>query len=186
MASRPAGCVPGYTWNLPIVDWSHAHVDRAVAEGAIDGFARLVVDKRGHVLAAAVVGPRAGETLGELTLAITRGLTSRNLAGVTHAYPTYDDGPWNAAISDVQTQLERPNTRRALGAMARIRRWWVSREPDQIDRCERRRRRLPPNLQERCRARRRSPPSGRPPAESERAAILLLPPDRLGTGGQRW
>jgi len=172
---------------LHVVDWSHAHVDRAVAEGAIGGFARLVVDKRGHVLGATVVGPRAGETLGELTLAITRGLTTRNLAGVTHAYPTYNDGPWNAAISDVQTQLERPNTRRALRAMARLRRWWVSREPDQIDRCERRRRRL--HVPE---------PSGEVPctlevspvreasSEGERAAILLLPPDRLGTGGQRW
>ncbi|WP_460820224.1 dihydrolipoyl dehydrogenase family protein, partial [Nocardioides korecus] len=51
---------------LRTIDWSHAHVDRAVAEGAYGGFVRLVVDKRGHVLGATVVGPRAGETLGEL------------------------------------------------------------------------------------------------------------------------
>ncbi len=113
---------------LRAIDWSHAHVDRAVAEGAPGGFARLVIDARGHVLGATVVGPRAGETLGELTLAITQGLTTRDLAGVTHAYPTYNDGPWNAAISDVQKQLERPGTRRALGALARVRTWWVSRD----------------------------------------------------------
>jgi len=113
---------------LRTIDWSHSHLDRAVAEGSVDGFVRLVVDKRGHVLGATVVGPRAGETLGELTLAITRGLTTRDLAGVTHAYPTYNDGPWNAAISDVQAQLARPSTRRALGVLARIRRWWVSRD----------------------------------------------------------
>ena len=117
--------VPG---GLRSIDWSHAHVDRAVAEGASTGFVRLVIDKRGHVLGATVVGPRAGETLGELTLAITRGLTTRDLAGVTHAYPTYNDGPWNAAISDVQAQLERPGTRRALGALARARTWWVNRD----------------------------------------------------------
>ncbi len=113
---------------LRTIDWSHSHVDRAVAEGAFGGFARLVIDKRGHVLGATVVGPRAGETLGELTLAITRGLTTRDLAGVTHAYPTYNDGPWNAAISDVQDQLERPATRRALGVLSRARTWWVSRD----------------------------------------------------------
>ncbi len=113
---------------LRTIDWSHSHVDRAVAEGALGGFARLVVDKRGHVLGATVVGPRAGETLGELTLAITRGLTTRDLAGVTHAYPTYNDGPWNAAISDVQDQLERPATQRVLGTLARARTWWVSRD----------------------------------------------------------
>ena len=103
-------------------------MDRAVTEGALGGFTSLVVDKRGHVLGATVVGPRAGETLGELTLAITRGLTTRDLAGVTHAYPTYNDGPWNAAISDVQAQLERPTTQRALGTLARVRTWWVSRD----------------------------------------------------------
>lgn len=113
---------------LRTIDWSHSHVDRAVAEGAFGGFARLVIDKRGRVLGATVVGPRAGETLGELTLAITRGLTTRDLAGVTHAYPTYNDGPWNAAISDVQDQLERPATQRALRALARVRTWWVSRD----------------------------------------------------------
>ncbi len=112
---------------LRTIDWSHTHVDRAVAEGALGGFTRLVIDKRGRVLGATVVGPRAGETLGELTLAITRGLTTRDLAGVTHAYPTYNDGPWNAAIADVQDQLDRPTTRRALGALARTRAWWVSR-----------------------------------------------------------
>ncbi|CAN5544654.1 FAD-dependent oxidoreductase [soil metagenome] len=113
---------------LRAVDWSHSHVDRAVAEGALGGFARLVIDTRGRLLGATVVGPRAGETLGELTLAITRGLTTRDLAGVTHAYPTYNDGPWNAAISDVQDQLERPTTQRALRALAQARAWWVSRD----------------------------------------------------------
>ncbi len=118
---------------LRTIDWSHSHVDRAVAEGTFGGFVRLVVDKRGHVLGATVVGPRAGETLGELTLAITRGLTTRNLAGVTHAYPTYNDGPWNAAISDLQDQLERPATQRALAALAKARTWWVSRNASTTD-----------------------------------------------------
>ena len=112
---------------LSVIDWSHSHVDRAVAEGETGGFTRLSVDKRGHVLGATVVGPRAGETLGELTLAVSHGLTTRDLAGMTHPYPTYNDGPWNAAISDVQSQLERPGTRRALGALARGRSWWVGR-----------------------------------------------------------
>ncbi len=112
---------------LRAIDWSHSHVDRAVAEGEPSGFARLVIDGRGRVRGATVVGPRAGETLGELTLAIAQGLTTRDLAGATHAYPTYNDGPWNAAVSDVRDQLERPATRRALGALARARTWWVSR-----------------------------------------------------------
>ncbi len=113
---------------LRTVDWSHSHVDRAVTERATEGFTRLVIDRRGRVLGATVVGPRAGETLAEVTLAISRGLTTRDLAGVTHAYPTYNDGPWNAAISDVQDQLARPAMQRVLGVLSRARAWWVSRD----------------------------------------------------------
>ncbi len=103
----------------------HAHVDRAVAEGRTDGFTRLAVDRRGRVVGATVVGPRAGESLGELVLAVRRGLRTRDLAGTIHAYPTWNDGPWNAALADVRDQLARPATRRALGTLAGTRRRWL-------------------------------------------------------------
>ncbi len=105
----------------------HHHVDRAVTEGSTDGFTRLAVDGKGRILGATVVGPRAGETLGELALAVRRGVRTRDLAGITHAYPTWNDGPWNAAVADVRDQLARPATRRALHTVARTRRWWLER-----------------------------------------------------------
>ena len=55
----------------------HRHVDRAVTEGLTDGLTRLAVDGKGRILGAAVVGPRAGETLGELAIAVRRGLRTR-------------------------------------------------------------------------------------------------------------
>lgn len=106
---------------------SHAHVDRAVAESRTEGFTRLAVDRRGRILGATVVGPRAGESLGELALAVRQGLRTRDLAGTTHAYPTWNDGLWNAAIGDVREQLERPATRRALGLLAGARRRLLAR-----------------------------------------------------------
>ena len=105
----------------------HAHVDRAVTEDLTDGLTRLAVDKKGRILGATVVGPRAGETLGELAIAVRRGLRTRDLAGITHAYPTWNDGPWNAAVADVREQLDRPMTRRALHTLARTRSWWLER-----------------------------------------------------------
>ena len=84
------------------------------------------MDSRGRILGATVVGPRAGETLGELTLAVKQGLRTRDLAGVTHAYPTWNDGVWNAAVADVREQLQRPGTQRVLRTLARTRRWWVT------------------------------------------------------------
>lgn len=108
--------------DLTLLEWGNEHLDRAVIEGSTGGFARLVVDGKGRVLGATVVGPRAGETLGELTLAIKHGLRTRDLAGTTHAYPTYSDGPWNAAIADVRTRLNRPATARATRVLAALRR----------------------------------------------------------------
>ncbi|MDN5768660.1 MAG: FAD-dependent oxidoreductase [Humibacillus sp.] len=107
--------------------WPDDEVDRAVAEGETAGFTKLVTDRRGRIVGATVVGPRAGEALAELTLAVTRGLTTTALAGSTHPYPTYGDGPWNAAIADVQRRLARPLASAAVRTLAATRRWVVSR-----------------------------------------------------------
>ena len=115
---------------LRVLTWQHTHVDRAVTEQETGGFTRLVVDRRGHLVGATVVGPRAGESIGELTLAVSRGLRTRDLAGVTHAYPTWNDGLWQAAIADVRERLDGPVVRRALGAAARGRRWYLTRASD--------------------------------------------------------
>ena len=112
---------------LKIVSWPHEQVDRAVAEGSTDGFTKLVVDGKGTVLGATIVGPRAGESLGELTLAVRQGLTTRQIAATTHPYPTFNDGPWNAAIADVQQRLAAPRTARLVHSLASVRRWFMDR-----------------------------------------------------------
>lgn len=48
---------------LHLLHWPDDHVDRAVAEGATIGFTRIVTDRRGTILGATVVGPRAGRPL---------------------------------------------------------------------------------------------------------------------------
>lgn len=100
----------------------HVDVDRAQAEGRTDGFTRLVLGRGGRLLGATIVGPRAGESLAEATLAVQRGLTATDLAGVTHPYPTYGDGTWNAAIAVVQGRLAAPRTHRLLAALVAVRR----------------------------------------------------------------
>lgn len=98
-----------------------ADTDRAIADGRTDGFARIVVDARGRVHGATIVGPRAGETLGEASVAVARGLTTSALGATTHAYPTYSDAFWNAAVADVRARLERPRLRRAIAVLRRLR-----------------------------------------------------------------
>lgn len=106
---------------------AHTHVDRAIAEADTAGFSRLAVDRRGRVVGATVVGPRAGETLGELTLAVRQGLRTRDLAATTHAYPTHSDGVWNAAIADVRVRFAAPGAARVTRALGTVRRRWLDR-----------------------------------------------------------
>ncbi|MBI1378996.1 MAG: FAD-dependent oxidoreductase [Frankiales bacterium] len=100
----------------------HDHVDRAVADGRTAGFARLHLDARNRIVGATVVGPRAGESLAELTLAVRLGLRARDLAATTHPYPTYGDGPWNAAIDVVRAGLAAPAASRAVRTLLAARR----------------------------------------------------------------
>ena len=98
------------------------HADRAIAEQDTDGFTRLVVDGRHRVRGATVVGPRAGEALAELTLAVSRGLTTSHLTGAVHPYPTYADPQWNAAIADYRARLAGTSGKVALTALRLARR----------------------------------------------------------------
>ncbi|MEO6882212.1 MAG: FAD-dependent oxidoreductase [Mycobacteriaceae bacterium] len=101
---------------------AHTHTDRAIAEGDTGGFARLVLDRRGRVVGATVVGPRAGETLAELTLAVRTGVAARTLAATTHPYPTWGDAPWTAAVAQVQNSLDGPVLGRTMRGLTRLRR----------------------------------------------------------------
>jgi pyruvate/2-oxoglutarate dehydrogenase complex dihydrolipoamide dehydrogenase (E3) component len=100
----------------------HDELDRARAEDACRGVTRLVLDRRGRLVGAAIVSPRAGESLAELVLAASRGLRARDLAAAVHAYPTYSDGPWQAAIADVTDRLGRQPARTVIRLLARWRR----------------------------------------------------------------
>lgn len=100
----------------------HSHLDRAITEDRTDGFTRLLVGRGGRVIGGTIVGPRAGESLAELSLAVHKKLRTSDIAGATHAYPTYSDGVWNAAVLDVRERLASPLTGTAIKIVSRIRR----------------------------------------------------------------
>jgi pyruvate/2-oxoglutarate dehydrogenase complex dihydrolipoamide dehydrogenase (E3) component len=100
----------------------HDDLDRAIAEGATSGYTQLLVDGKGRLRGATIVGPRAGESLGEVSLAISRGLKTSDIASTTHAYPTFNDAVWNAAVADVRARLNQGATKRATVMLRRLRR----------------------------------------------------------------
>jgi pyruvate/2-oxoglutarate dehydrogenase complex dihydrolipoamide dehydrogenase (E3) component len=106
-----------------VVTRTHDHVHRAVADGRTDGFSRLTLNARGtRIVGATIVGPRAGESIAELTLAVRARMTLTDYAATVHAYPTYADGPWNAAIDQVRLRLAQPAAQRASRAWLTVRR----------------------------------------------------------------
>ncbi|HEV7209990.1 MAG TPA: FAD-dependent oxidoreductase [Mycobacteriales bacterium] len=111
--------------DLHVRTMPHEHVDRAVTDGDTEGFTRLVLDRKSRIVGATIVGPRAGEALGELVLAIRRGLRARDLAATTHAYPTYLYGTWDAAIAEVRNRLQRPASARLITTLGAARRRWI-------------------------------------------------------------
>ncbi|MEW5931050.1 MAG: mercuric reductase [Gemmatimonadota bacterium] len=71
--------------------YAHDSLDRAVCDGEPDGLTKLVADPKGRLVGAHVVGPRAGETIHEATLAVRHRLKLSDLSGMIHVYPTYPE-----------------------------------------------------------------------------------------------
>lgn len=66
-------------------------VDRALLDGADEGFLRVHVEKGskdGKILGATLVAEHAGDMIGELCLAVTHGIGLAKIASVIHPYPT--------------------------------------------------------------------------------------------------
>ena len=69
--------------------WSFAENDKARIAADTSGFAKLITDRFGRILGAAVVGPGAGETIALFALAIANGLTMRHLLRFVAPYPSH-------------------------------------------------------------------------------------------------
>lgn len=73
-------------------------VDRALTEGRTEGFIKVVTKKwSSKILGCTIVGPRAGEMLGEVSTAMLAGIPLRKLAKLIHPYPTYNQAIRKAA-----------------------------------------------------------------------------------------
>ncbi len=88
--------------------------DRARAERQSAGAIKVVIDKRGTILGAAIVGPHAGELIGLWGLAITRRLRLSALTGVIFPYPTLGEISKTVASAFYAPKLFSPWPRRLV------------------------------------------------------------------------
>ncbi len=105
---------------IETLNWRFDSVDRAIIEGRAEGFAKVVVDKRGRILGAAIVGPQAGELIFTWTMAIQNRLKIRSVAETISAYPTLSDVNKRGAGSYFAPRLFSPRTKKLVNFLARF------------------------------------------------------------------
>ena len=95
---------------------------RALTLDRRDGFVRLVADESsGQLLGGAIVGPHAGELIGEIGLAIELEATLEALESVVHPHPTVSEAVGEAASFGLERAIHVLNSECATGS-GRVRR----------------------------------------------------------------
>lgn len=91
--------------------WKMDENDRAIAEGATVGMARITLDGRGRIIGAGILAPHAGELIAHWGTAIAQGAKLSAMAGQIIAYPTRAEAGKRAAGSYFTAKLFAPRTR---------------------------------------------------------------------------
>ena len=103
-------------------DVPFASVDRAITDGQTRGFLRVLVRTGSdRILGATIVGPRAGELVSEIAVAMRANMGLAGLSNVVHPYPGYADAIRRAADACNRARLT-PRNARLLRAWLSLRR----------------------------------------------------------------
>lgn len=95
-------------------------VDRAVLDGQDEGFLRVHLERgTDRILGATLVAEHAGEMIGEIALAITRGIGLAGIGATIHPYPTQSEAFRKAADAWRRSKLT-PSARRVFQAFFRF------------------------------------------------------------------
>lgn len=80
-----------YGSSIRVYQYDFNRLDRAMTRGETEEKIKIILDKKGYLLGASILGYRAGEMLGELQLLKTQNINFSKMATVVHPYPTYSD-----------------------------------------------------------------------------------------------
>jgi pyruvate/2-oxoglutarate dehydrogenase complex dihydrolipoamide dehydrogenase (E3) component len=105
---------------VQVLSWPFAENDRAQAERATEGFVKVLLDRRGRIRGATIVGERAGELIQPWVLAIAESLKIGSLAQFIAPYPTLGEASKRAAGSYYTPKLFSPRTRSIVRFLQRL------------------------------------------------------------------
>jgi len=106
--------------DIRVITQSFEHNDRARTQADTRGFGKLITDRKGRILGAAIVGKDAGDLIQPFVLAMSAGVKLSKLAGMIAPYPTRGEivkrlaGQWYSPI------LFSPRTRRLVSLLKRL------------------------------------------------------------------
>jgi pyruvate/2-oxoglutarate dehydrogenase complex dihydrolipoamide dehydrogenase (E3) component len=106
--------------SIRVLRWPYHENDRAQAERETVGHIKVVTDGRGKIVGATIVGAGAGELITTWTLAISRGLHIRALAGIIVPYPTLAEIGKRAAVTYFLPSLTNIWVRRIIALLRRF------------------------------------------------------------------
>lgn len=89
--------------NYKVGKFDFRGLGKAQAMGKFQGFVKVITDEKDVIIGASIIGERASDMLGELTLACELGLTAEQVGEVIHPHPTLCEGIMEA-LHDVHKQ----------------------------------------------------------------------------------
>ncbi len=81
--------------NVCVYTRGYDTIDRAQVDRIATGMIKVICDKKGYIVGATMLGPRAGDVIHELQVAKVHGIPFYKLYQVIHAYPTYAEIIWH-------------------------------------------------------------------------------------------
>jgi pyruvate/2-oxoglutarate dehydrogenase complex dihydrolipoamide dehydrogenase (E3) component len=93
---------------------SFSENDRAIAEGDELGKLKLLLDSKDKPLGVQILGPRAGDLIGEWIAVLNSGMKLSSLAGTIHPYPTLTEINKRVAGSYISPKIFSPKVKKTL------------------------------------------------------------------------
>ena len=94
--------------HIRVLRWPFAETERARIENRRDGHVKLVTSRGGVLLGAGIVGPGAEELINLFALAISKGMTTSDIACLIVPYPSMADAARRAAMTFRDGRLDAP------------------------------------------------------------------------------
>lgn len=105
---------------INVLRWPYHENDRAQTARETHGHIKAIVNSRGRILGAAIVGAEAGELIATWALAVQRRMNIRAFAELTVAYPTRAEIGKRAAVGFYARSLTNPLVRRMIAWLRRL------------------------------------------------------------------